>query len=133
MVVMHYVNAVMQTHIVGVAKSAKLGAAAKLMERSAVSLLPVIYGSRLIGTITKKEIERAHSSGKSVEKTTVEMVMKDDFYFVVSGAHIDEAAKIMIKRNLTRIPVVNNLEEMHCVGMISSTEVLDAKNRVRKR
>ena len=130
---MHYVNAVMQTHIVGVAKSTKLSSALKLMERSAVSLLPVIYGSKLIGTITRKEIGKAQSLRQSLEKTSVEKVMRDDFSFVEAGMHIDEAARIMIKKGLTRIPVVNNSDEMHCVGMISSTEVLNAKNRVRKK
>lgn len=128
---MRNVGSVMQTHIVGVAKSTKLSAALKLMEKSAVSLLPVIYGGKLIGTITKREIEKAQTTGKGMEKASVERIMKDDFSFVSYDLDIDEAAKIMIKRNLPRIPVVNNQDDMLCIGMISSTEILRTKNKPR--
>lgn len=122
------VGSIMQTHIVGVAKSTKLSSALKLMESSAVSSLPVIYGGKLIGTISKKEIER-ESQKADVQKIPVEKIMKDKFDFAIFSMNIDEVAKIMIKKNIARMPVVNNTQDMLCVGMISSTEILHHKTK----
>jgi len=126
---MLYVNSVMQTHIVGVAKSTKLQAAMKLMERSAVPLLPVLYGGTLIGTLTRDEIEKAIRSGSEIETTPVERVMKKNFSYVEADMELDDAAKLLVKKHLARVPVVNNSEDMLCVGILSSTEILNAKNK----
>lgn len=122
------VGTIMQTHIVGVAKSTKLSSALKLIESSAVSTLPVIYGGKLIGTISKKEIEK-ESQKADLQKIPVEKIMKDKFDFAVFSMEIDEVAKIMVKKNIARMPVVNNMQDMLCVGMISSTEILHHKTR----
>ncbi|MDE1856382.1 MAG: CBS domain-containing protein, partial [Candidatus Micrarchaeota archaeon] len=50
------VSSFMQTHIVGVSMTTKLGAALKLAERSAVNLLPILHGGRLVGVLTREEI-----------------------------------------------------------------------------
>ncbi|MDE1762511.1 MAG: CBS domain-containing protein [Candidatus Micrarchaeota archaeon] len=128
---MLYVSSVMQTHIVGVAKSTKLQAAMRLMERSAVPLLPVLYGGTLIGTLTREEIEKAIKMGRDVETTPVERIMRKNFSYVEAESELDEAAKVLVKKHLARVPVVNNSEDMLCVGMLSSTEILNAKNKKR--
>ncbi|MDE1762201.1 MAG: CBS domain-containing protein [Candidatus Micrarchaeota archaeon] len=128
---MHHVSSVMQSLIVGVAKSTKLGSALKLMDRSAVSLVPVVYGGKLIGTITRHELAKAIASGSNPDTTPVERVMREDFQFVEAKAGVDDAARIMIRHHLARIPVVNNLSDMLCIGIVSATEVLKAKNKRR--
>ncbi|MGI0141447.1 MAG: CBS domain-containing protein [Candidatus Micrarchaeales archaeon] len=123
------VSSVIQTHIVGVSRSTKIAAAMKVMERSAVPALPILHGSTLVGTVTRVEIEKAIRAGREIETTTIDKIMKKNFKFVEADDSIDEAGKLMIKYHLPRIPVVNNSDEMHCIGMVSSTEILNAKNK----
>ncbi len=51
----------MQKHIVGLSKSTKIETAIKLIERSSVSILPVIEGERLVGLVTREELEAVSS------------------------------------------------------------------------
>ncbi|MDE1825738.1 MAG: CBS domain-containing protein [Candidatus Micrarchaeota archaeon] len=123
------VGSVMQTHMVAVARSAKLDAVLKLMERSGVRIVPIIYGGRLIGAISKGDIQRAVQKGRDPAATQIDRIMPHNLYFIEAGSSIEDAAKIMIRHRLARLPVVNNLEDMLCVGVISSTEILRAKGR----
>ena len=125
---MQQVNSVMQTHIVAVSKDTTVGTAIQLMEKSAVSLLPVLYGGKLVGVVTKKELEKGMKM-KGGAQTAVETVMPENFDFINGQASIDDAARIMIKRKLARLPVVNNSDDMLCIGIISATEIFSSKQK----
>lgn len=119
------VGSVMQKHIVGVSKSTRVEAAVKLIERSSVFILPVMDGERLVGLLTRSEVD-ALSSDIYKEGKVGEIMIKD-FKFVEEDADVDEAARVMLQNRLARLPVVNNKREMKCVGIISSTDIV--KNR----
>ena len=123
------VGSVMQTHIVAVARSAKLDAVLKLMERSGVKIVPIIYGGRLIGAISKGDVQRAVQKGSNPSTTQIDKIMPHNLYFTEAGSSIEDAARIMIRHRLARLPVVNNLQDMLCIGIISSTEILKAKSK----
>jgi CBS domain-containing protein len=119
----------MQSHIVGVTRSTKLDAAIKLMERSSVSLLPVMHCGKLVGTVTMEEIKKALDLGLDRDHTNIDRIMSRKPQFVEADMEIDEAARVMIKNRIARLPVVNNRRDMVCVGIISSTEVLKNRNK----
>lgn len=123
------VSSFMQTHIVGVSMTTKLGAALKLVERSKVNLLPILHGGRLVGVLTREEIEAAIRKGRDLDSSRVEEIMRGSFNYTQADSDIDDAAKVMVKHRLSRIPVVNNSDDMLCVGVISSTEILKAKKQ----
>ncbi|MEM0086945.1 MAG: CBS domain-containing protein [Candidatus Micrarchaeaceae archaeon] len=119
------VATIMHKHIVGVAPETKLYTALRLTKNSAVSVLPVLKNGKLVGIITRKDIENALAKGTS-DGAEVGTLMKKPV-FVELDSSIDEAAEIMIKHRITRLPVVNSKKEMICNGIVSSSDVVAAK------
>ncbi len=119
------VSTIMSKHIIGVAPSTKLSAALRLMEANHVSLLPVVDRGRLVGLLQSKDINEAHVELSN--ELRVKDAMSYDLVFAEEGQDINDAAKIMIKKKIARLPVVNNKKEMVCVGIVTSTDVVSSK------
>ncbi len=121
------VGSVMQKHVVGLSKSTKIEAAVKLIERSSVSILPVIEGGKLIGLLTREEVEAVSSD--IYKEGKVGDIMVKSFKFVEQDDSIDDAASVMLENRLARLPVVNNRRDMKCVGIITSTDIVRSKKK----
>lgn len=123
---------IMHKHIVGVSKSTKLGAALKLMHLSGVTLVPVLDRGVLVGILKKHEIEEAIKKGADTDTADVAHVVSRNLFFAEETQDIDEAAKIMVKNRLPRLPIVNDKDKMVCVGMVSSTDILKTKKKAER-
>ncbi|MEM3554337.1 MAG: CBS domain-containing protein [Candidatus Micrarchaeaceae archaeon] len=119
------VATIMHKHIVGVAPETKLYTALRLTKNSAVAVLPVLKNGRLVGILTKKDIENALANGIS-DDTAVGTMMKKPIFVELSSS-IEEAAKMMIRYRITRLPVVDNKKDMICSGVVSTSDVVAAK------
>jgi len=110
------VSKIMDRHIVAASANASVGTAIKLMQNANVSVLPVLNGSKLVGIITQKEAE-AEVPSKRLGDTRLRLV------YVLENDPIEKAAELLVKNMLTRIPVVSDQTTMHCVGIVSATEI----------
>jgi CBS domain-containing protein len=78
------------------------------MKENDIGFIPVVEGKKLIGVVTDRDLvirgyaERRSGSG------SVEEVISKDIITVTSDTSVDEAAKIMAKHQIRRLPIVEN-------------------------
>lgn len=107
----------MSKNIVAVSPGTSAGSAMKLMKSMHVTVMPVISEGRLRGLVFEKDFGEFDGSEK------VSSIMRRPV-FVEEDSDQSEASKKMVENSVVRIPVVNNRKEMHCVGIISSTDIV---------
>jgi CBS domain-containing protein len=92
--------------------------AAAMMASHDIGVLPVGENDRLVGVITDRDIAvRAVAGGKDPRSTTVRDVMSNNVRWVYEDASTKEAAQIMSKNQIRRLPVINH--EKRLVGIVS--------------
>lgn len=78
------------------------------MKENDIGFIPVVEGKKLIGVVTDRDLvirgyaERRSGSG------AVEEVISKDVITVSPDTSVDEAAKIMAKQQIRRLPIVEN-------------------------
>ncbi|MCD6420622.1 MAG: CBS domain-containing protein [Synergistetes bacterium] len=95
-----------------------------IMVRYGHSGLPVIENDRLVGIITRKDLDKAKFHGLGKQK--IEKYMSVDVVTVSENAPLDEAHRLMVKNRIGRLPVVG-LKGV--VGIITRTDLLKALYR----
>jgi CBS domain-containing protein len=136
------VRDLMTTDPVTTSPDANLKEAARLMVRNQVSGLPVMDGDKLVGILTegdylRREADREQpyrlsllealfgegsSEGPAVEK--VSEVMTEKVHTIAPDASISEAARVMSRKNIKRLPVVDADGRM--LGIVSRADVVNA-------
>jgi CBS domain-containing protein len=111
------VKDLMSKHIVGVAAGTTVDSARMLMNSMHVELIPVIFDGKLQGILIDSDIKDMQGSDK------VGQIMRKPL-FVEAESDLREAAKKMVENALGRLPVVDNKNSMHCVGIISTTDIV---------
>ena len=83
--------------------------AATLMKQEDCGAIPVVRDNTLIGIITDRDITiRAVAAGRDPKTTKVSEVMSADPITVGPDDDVSEAASIMAKSQIRRLPVVEN-------------------------
>ena len=94
----------------------------KILKRTGISGAPVLKEKKLVGIITRKNLLR-----KS-EETQLGLLMTPDPVTIAPDAPLSEAASLIIKNNIRRLPVVKD-EEL--VGLISVADLIHAIAQLR--
>ncbi len=109
------------------------------MDDTGFSGLPVIKKKKIIGMITRKDIinsghVRLSKEGGLKKPSKVESVMKTPPIVITEDKDIKEAARLMVKYNIGRLPVVNHpvhikreperVKEAELVGIVTREDVL---------
>jgi CBS domain-containing protein len=115
------VSTIMQRYAVVVSEETSIANAAKLMKANKVSLMPVLRDERLVGIVREKDLD----SWNGDKKEKISRIMEKPI-FVMPTDEIDKASKIMLKRHITRVPVVNNEKELIFLGIVTSSDVANA-------
>lgn len=109
---------VMTKNVQVIPHNATVRDAAKLMKDIDTGFIPVIDSENVIGIVTDRDIVlRSTAEGLNPNETKVEEVMTKEFFFLYDDEDVQEAARVMSKRQVRRLPVVNRQEEL--VGVIS--------------
>lgn len=131
----------MTTDPVTTTPDASLKEAARLMMSNQVSGLPVVDGGRLVGIVTegdylRREADREQPYRLSLlealfgngdgepEVEKVSDVMTTKVHTIDADATISEAARVMAKRGVKRLPVVD--EDGSLIGVISRADIVSA-------
>lgn len=94
-----------------------IGEAAKTMRDGDFGMMPVGENDRMIGTISDRDIAiRAVAEGKDAG-TKVREVMSEGIAWVYEDDSVEQAATIMSKRQVRRLPVVNR--DKRLVGIVA--------------
>jgi CBS domain-containing protein len=111
------VKDIMETEIVTVTLKDNVYEVAVKMKQHNVGFIPVVEGRQLIGVITDRDLVIRGYAEKHSGSTAVKEVMSDQTVVKISpDTSIDEAAKIMAKNQIRRLPVIENNE---LVGIVA--------------
>lgn len=99
--------------------------AAALMARLDVGVLPVMRGDDLVGLVTDRDIALRVVGQHRALDTEVGEVLSGDVVCVREVQTVSEAAAIMAKHHVQRLPVVD--EEKRLVGIVSLGDLAQAR------
>jgi CIC family chloride channel protein len=89
---------------------------------------PVLDGEgKLVGIVTRKDINRALAEGESVSE--VRNVMTRNIIVCYPDESLKTALHKMAERNIGRMPVVNRDDQKHIIGLISRKSLMKAYNQ----
>ncbi|MCQ8893764.1 MAG: CBS domain-containing protein [Methanolinea sp.] len=89
----------------------------KILKRTGISGVPVLKKNKLVGIITRKDLLR------KAEESQLGLLMTPDPVTIGPDASIREAASLMIRESVRRLPVV---EDGRLVGLISVADLVAA-------
>ena len=93
-------------------------AAAQVMSRGDVGLLPVWDGEQLVGILTDRDIvTRVVATARDPQTTPVREVMTPDVVSCCEDEEVETAARRMATHQIRRLPVLDR--EQHLVGILS--------------
>lgn len=95
------------------------------MEQEDIGALPVGEDDRLIGMITDRDIAiRAFAENADPLQLTARDVMSEPIIFCTANEDLDDAVRIMERKQVRRLPVIDDNRRM--VGMLSLGDVAAA-------
>ena len=86
------------------------------MKEHDIGFIPVVDGKKLIGVVTDRDLVVRGYAEKREGSTAVQQVISKNITSIPSSTTVDEAAQIMAKDKVRRLPVVDNGE---LVGIIA--------------
>ncbi|KQC03379.1 MAG: transcriptional regulator [Methanoculleus sp. SDB] len=89
----------------------------RILKRTGISGVPVLKEGKIVGIITRKDLLR------KPDETQLGLLMTPDPVTIHPDAHIREAAILMIKHNVRRLPVVDSGK---LLGLISVADLIGA-------
>lgn len=96
--------------------------AARSMRVDNIGALPVSENGRLIGMVTDRDIVvRAVAEERSPGDTSVREVMSQGLCYCFEDDDVDEAAVVMAKHQVRRLPVINR--EKQLVGVVALADL----------
>lgn len=124
------VRQLMTLHAQCVSPNTSLTEAAQLMHQLNVGALPVCEKDELSGMITDRDIVlRAVALGRDPETTTVGDAMSLGIVYIFEDQEAEEAAKIMERHQIRRLPVLNR--DQRLVGIVSLGDLaVEAESQV---
>lgn len=117
------VKEVMTTVVCTVRKNDSVHNLAKRLVEYGVGSAVVIENGTPVGIVTEKDlISKIVARNKVPSEVSVEEVMSQPVITINPNTSLREAARIMMKRGIRRLPVVNNSGEL--VGIITDNDIL---------
>lgn len=104
--------------------------AAGLMRDGNFGVLPVGENDRLVGMVTDRDVTvRCCANGHDPKATKLKDVMTDEVRWAYEDASTEEAAKIMQKHQIRRMPVIN--KDKRLVGIVALGDFAVQSSAVR--
>jgi CBS domain-containing protein len=86
------------------------------MKEHDIGFIPVVEGKKLLGVVTDRDLVIRGYAEKRSGSASVEQVMSKGITTVSPDTSVDEAAKMMAREKIRRLPVVENGE---LVGIVA--------------
>jgi CBS domain-containing protein len=116
------VSEVMTSNPRSVEPSTPVVEAARMMKSEDVGSIPIVEGDRLVGMITDRDIVvRDVAEGRDPQSTTVGEIASRDLVTIDPDQGIEEAARLMARHQLRRLPVVE--EDGRLVGIVAQGDI----------
>ena len=106
---------------------------ARLMREHDIGAIPIGESDRLIGIVTDRDIVcRCIAAGVDPRTATARDVMTEGVVFCVDRQDVKDAARIMEKKKVRRLPVIDG-KKKRMVGMLSLGDVYGKGSRRSSR
>ncbi|MBC7114195.1 MAG: CBS domain-containing protein [Archaeoglobi archaeon] len=116
------VREIMTRNVVKASPETDLVTAAKEMARRGVGSIVVTEDGTPVGIVTERDIvTKVVAEGKSPSEVRLKDIMSSPLITVDPNEDVREAAKLMVKRDIRRLPVVEGGE---LVGIITDTDII---------
>ena len=102
------VKDIMTTDCVTVTLQDNIYEIALKMKQHDIGFIPVVEGKKLVGVVTDRDLVIRGYAEKNSGSTAVKQVMSSQVTTIDAGTTIDEAAKMMAREQIRRLPVVEN-------------------------
>ncbi len=104
--------------------------AANLMSKGNIGSLVVMAGKKMVGIVTERDIlSKVEAKGKNGSSVLVKEIMSKNVITTEPEQHIDDAAWLMTKNKIKKLPVV---EDGKLVGIITSTDIIKNSERINE-
>ncbi len=105
-----------------------VGDAASIMTEKDVGYLIIVKDSKLAGIVTEEDIiTKVVSKGKHPQEMTLEEIMVKDVIHVDPETSLEDAAEIMTKNDIKKLPIV---EGNRLLGMVTAGEMVAAEPKM---
>lgn len=121
----------MTKDVITIGVDTTLPEAHKLMTEHSIRRLPVIENGRLVGIVTRGDVREAEPSDATslsiweinylLAKLRVEKIMTRQPVTISPEATIGEAAKLMLEKKISGLPVVDNQNQV--IGIITESDI----------
>lgn len=121
----------MTRDVVTIPSEMTLPEAHRLMEEKKIRRLPVVNEGRLVGIVTRGDIRGAEPSGATslsiwevnylLAKLKIGEIMTTHPISIAADETIGEAARLMLEKKISGLPVVDNAD--HLVGIITESDI----------
>ncbi|OPX68879.1 MAG: Inosine-5'-monophosphate dehydrogenase [Methanoregulaceae archaeon PtaB.Bin056] len=118
------VKAFMTSDVVSVEIPGNRDDVLKILKRTGISGVPVLKEGKLVGIITRKDLLR------KAEETQLGLLMTPDPVTIGPDATIQEAATMMVRHSVRRLPVV---EDGALLGLLSVADLIAALAQMKIR
>jgi len=116
------VKEIMSTNIIGISPNDTADIAAKRMSRHDVGNLIVMEGKKAIGIVTEEDFVRKLVAKNLLPRDSkIKDIMTSSLITISPNAGVISAMEIMVKRDIRRLPVINDSE---LVGIITYKDIL---------
>ena len=101
---------IMSRSVISIHPEETVAVAARTLERNNIGVLPVCgENGRLCGVVTDRDlVTRCVAAGRSPENTKVREIMTGKVFTATADMDTDQAAQLMGKQQIRRLPVVEN-------------------------
>ena len=115
---------IMGKNVITVEPNATVKNAVKLMNAHEITCVVVVNREKPIGIVTEQDmVRRVMHKSRIPEKTRVSDIMSKPLIVATPDMHAQEASKLMLERNIRRLPVVEN---ERLIGLVTLTDLISA-------
>jgi CBS domain-containing protein len=115
------VKDIMVEKVITIKDNATVKEAVEVMNKHEIGCLVVTKRNRPVGIITERDmLKRVLAESRNPEKTLVREIMTTPLIAISPTTSLEEAAKLMFKRNVKKLPVV---AEGRLLGLITLTDL----------
>lgn len=93
--------------------------AAHILREKGCTGLPVVDGDKVVGILSRKDFKRLRKASKM--ETPVKAIMSRNVAHIKPGSSVMEAARLMIKHDVGRLPVVDNGK---LIGIVTRSDTM---------
>jgi tRNA nucleotidyltransferase (CCA-adding enzyme) len=115
------VESIMTSPVVAVPPEALVAEAYRTMLRFGHQALPVVYDGRVVGMMTRKDLDKAHLHG--FDRALVRDFMTEGIIAISSDASVNEAHRLMATYSFERLPV---LQGERLIGLVTRSDLVRA-------